>query len=192
MLREDRQVRFGEWNNLEIELLNRYQFLTAKEVVYLVNLNKRDYLRKGNKFLPGIAQTVESLGGGQIIPFSVEFEQEWLDMELAGTLDAYKEANPTHKSALPRILKTGYHALQLIHFFTAGADEVKAWTIKNGRYAPEAAGVIHTDFERGFICAEVMAFEDLKERKKFCAACWCFLLFSSCEFSLSPSLVRSG
>lgn len=163
LLLEEKPVRFGEWNNAEIELLNRNQFLTAKEVVYLVNLNKRDYLRKANKWLPRIAQTVEALGGGSVIPFSVEFEQEWLDMELANTLEPYKEANPSHKSALPRILKTGYHALQLIHYFTAGSDEVKAWTIKNGRLAPEAAGVIHTDFERGFICAEVMAYDDLRE-----------------------------
>lgn len=167
LLLEEKPVRFGEWNNAEIELLNRNQFLTAKEVVYLVNLNKRDYLRKANKWLPRIAQTVEALGGGSVIPFSVEFEQEWLDMELANTLEPYKEANPSHKSALPRILKTGYHALQLIHYFTAGSDEVKAWTIKNGRLAPEAAGVIHTDFERGFICAEVMAYDDLRERKSF-------------------------
>merc|ERR1711966_393826 len=56
----------------------------------------------------------------------------------------------------------GYKALQLLYFFTAGADEVKAWTIRRGYKAPQAAGVIHTDFERGFICAEVMAYEDLK------------------------------
>jgi obg-like ATPase 1 len=61
---------------------------------------------------------------------TVEFEQEWLDLDLGGQLEAYKTANPTHRSMMPRILKTGYQALQLIHYFTAGADEVKAWTIK--------------------------------------------------------------
>ncbi|CAB1113913.1 unnamed protein product [Ectocarpus sp. CCAP 1310/34] len=156
-------VRFGTWTAHDVEVLNKFQLLTAKEVVYLVNLSKRDYLRKANKWLPKIQAKVEELGGGQMIPFSVEFEQEWMDEELAGTLDAYKEANPTHKTAMMRILKAGYHALHLIHYFTSGADEVRGWTIKDGWLAPQAAGVIHTDFEKGFICAEVMTFEDLKE-----------------------------
>ena len=63
---------------------------------------------------------------------------------------------------IDRIIKAGYKHLQLIHYFTAGADEVKCWTIRDGTKAPGAAGVIHTDFERGFICAEVMKFEDLE------------------------------
>ncbi|CAM9353699.1 unnamed protein product [Phaeothamnion confervicola] len=158
-----RPIRFGDWSIFEIEVLNRMQLLTAKEVVYLVNLSARDYLRKANKWLPKINEAVTAKGGGQIIPFSVEFEQMWVDKDVGGELEAYKEANPTHKSMMARILKTGYSALQLIHYFTAGAGEVKAWTIKDGWYAPQAAGVIHSDFEKGFICAEIMTFEDLKE-----------------------------
>ncbi|KAG5182386.1 OLA1, Obg-like ATPase 1 [Tribonema minus] len=160
---ERKQVRFGEWTPAEVEVLNRHQLLTAKEIVYLVNLSKRDFLRKANKWLPKVNEAVAAAGGGQIIPFSVEFEQEWVDEDMGGTLEAYKAANPTYKSMMARILKTGYQSLQLIHYFTAGADEVKAWTIKDGWLAPQAAGVIHTDFEKGFICAEVMTFEDLKE-----------------------------
>lgn len=63
-----------------------------------------------------------------------------MDEETGGTLEAYKEANPTHKSAMVRILKAGYSALQLIHYFTAGSDEVRGWTIKDGWLAPQAAG----------------------------------------------------
>jgi len=66
-------------------------------------------------------------------------------------------------SAIPRIIKMGYHALELFYYFTAGTDEVKCWTIRRGTKAPQAAGIIHTDFEKGFICAEVMKFEDFKE-----------------------------
>mmetsp|Transcript_20216 Transcript_20216/g.26714 ORF Transcript_20216/g.26714 Transcript_20216/m.26714 type:complete len:396 (+) Transcript_20216:80-1267(+) len=163
---ENKPIRFGNWGSAEIEVLNRFQLLTAKEVVYLVNLSKRDYLRKANRWLPKINEAVQANGGGLIIPLSVTFEQEILDIELnegAEALEEYKKANPTHKSAIPRILKAGYNALQLIHYFTCGADEVKGWTIKDGWLAPQAAGVIHTDFERGFICAEVQSFEDLKE-----------------------------
>jgi obg-like ATPase 1 len=64
-------------------------------------------------------------------------------------------------SMLDKIIKTGFSAIRLIYFFTAGADEVKCWQIRKGSKAPQAAGTIHTDFERGFICAEVMTYEDL-------------------------------
>ena len=64
---------------------------------------------------------------------------------------------------IPKIIKAGYQALDLIYYFTAGADEVRCWTIRKQTKAPQAAGVIHTDFEKGFICAEVMKYNDLVE-----------------------------
>jgi obg-like ATPase 1 len=67
------------------------------------------------------------------------------------------------KSALPRIAVSGYQALGLQYYFTCGPDEVRAWTIRKGTKAPSAAGVIHTDFEKNFVCGEIMRFEDLKE-----------------------------
>lgn len=62
---------------------------------------------------------------------------------------------------IPKIIKAGYNALDLIYFFTAGTDEVRCWTIRKQTKAPQAAGVIHTDFEKGFICAEIMKYDDL-------------------------------
>jgi obg-like ATPase 1 len=76
-------------------------------------------------------------------------EIRWIDLE--------------YFSALEKIILAGYRALQLCYFFTSGTDEVKAWTIQVGTKAPHAAGRIHTDFEKGFIMAEVMKFEDFKE-----------------------------
>ncbi|KAL3603722.1 hypothetical protein D5086_004581 [Populus alba] len=70
------------------------------------------------------------------------------------------------ESCLPKIIKIGFSAINLIYFFTAGPDEVKCWQIRRQTKAPQAAGTIHTDFERGFICAEVMKFDDLKELNK--------------------------
>ncbi|XP_034892722.1 obg-like ATPase 1 [Populus alba] len=67
------------------------------------------------------------------------------------------------QSCLQKIIKIGFSAINLIYFFTAGPDEVKCWQIRRQTKAPQAAGTIHTDFERGFICAEVMKFDDLKE-----------------------------
>merc|ERR1711934_1325934 len=66
-------------------------------------------------------------------------------------------------SAMNKMITTAFHMVHLINFFTSGPDEVRAWVVRKGYKAPQAAGVIHTDFERGFICAEVMAFDELKE-----------------------------
>jgi len=66
-------------------------------------------------------------------------------------------------SALPKITQAGYSSLELIRYFTCGPDEVRAWTIRKGTKAPQAAGVIHSDFENKFVCGEIMAYEDLKE-----------------------------
>ena len=72
MVNDRKAVRFGDWTPHEVETLNRFQLLTAKEVVYLINLSKRDFLRKANKWLPKINEAVAAKGGGQIIPFSGE------------------------------------------------------------------------------------------------------------------------
>ena len=98
-----------------------------------------------------------------MIPLSCKFED---DLVAAGDDEAARAAAEEAagaKSALPKIIKTGYHRLNLIHFFTAGADEVKCWTIRKGQKAPAAAGTIHTDFEQGFICADVVSYDDLHE-----------------------------
>lgn len=109
---------------------------------------------------------------GQIIPYSCEYELKMFNEQeekklvkeepKEETKEPIKaEAKPiTEISMLPKIIKTGYQILDLIYFFTAGHDEVKCWTIREGTKAPQAAGVIHTDFEQGFICAEVMKYDD--------------------------------
>jgi obg-like ATPase 1 len=161
-LEEGKDVRFGDWGGHEIEVLNQHALLTAKPVVYLVNLSERDYARKKNKWLSKIAAFVAAHGGDPLIPFSVATEQALTDLPDDEARAAYCKERGV-RSALPRIVKTGYHALQLIHFFTSGPDEVRAWTIRRGTLAPRAAGTIHTDFEKGFIKAEVQSFDDLHE-----------------------------
>lgn len=158
-LTNDQSIRVTEWSNKEVETLNRILFLTAKPVVYMVNLSSADYLRKKNKWLQGINAWVQSHGGGSIIPYSIEFEQRVFGMSAEEKTEYLKANNAV--SMVNRIIKTGYHALNLIHYFTAGEDEVKCWTIRQGTKAPKAAGVIHTDFEKGFICAEIMKYDDL-------------------------------
>ncbi|KAJ4455002.1 putative Ribosome-binding ATPase YchF [Paratrimastix pyriformis] len=163
MLQEGRDVRFGDWDSKEVEFVNSFTLLTAKPVVFLVNLSSADYVRKRNRWLAPIKQWVDSHCPGEtLIPFSAPFETEWQAMTPEART-AFTAEHPGVTSILPKIILTGYNALSLIHFFTAGADEVKCWTVRRHSKAPRAAGVIHTDFERGFICAEVMSYEDFHQ-----------------------------
>ncbi|KAG2459493.1 OLA1 ATPase, partial [Polypterus senegalus] len=160
---EKKHVRFyHEWNDKEIEVLNKHLFLTSKPMIYLVNLSEKDYIRKKNKWLAKIKEWVDMHDpGALVIPFSGAAELKIQDMN-DEEKQKYTEENKT-QSALPKMIKSGYAALQLEYFFTAGPDEVRAWTIRKGTKAPQAAGKIHTDFEKGFIMAEVMKFQDFKE-----------------------------
>jgi len=160
-------VRKGKWDGKQIEILNQHLFLTAKPVIYLVNCSKKSFLRRANKWLVKIDEYIKGRGCGDLmIPFSVPYEEELLDAEVNGGMKAKQAAikeNGGIRSALPKIIHKGYDALDLVHYFTAGADECKCWTIRKGTLAPKAAGVIHTDFEKGFIKAAVYKFADFEE-----------------------------
>ncbi|KAF5307671.1 hypothetical protein FQR65_LT06726 [Abscondita terminalis] len=160
---QKQHLRFADWATNDIEILNKYLFLTSKPAIYLINLSEKDYIKKKNKWLIKIKEWVDKNDpGATIVPFSGMFEQKLSEIEDPILKQKYLEDNNT-TSALDKIILQGYKALQLEYFFTAGADEVKAWTIQKGAKAPQAAGRIHTDFEKGFIMAEVMKFADFKE-----------------------------
>jgi len=159
---EKKPVRLVPWNEKEIEALNQHLLLTAKPIVYLVNLSENDYKKKKNKWLAKIKAWIdENDPGALLIPFSGVLELKLVDMPPDEAEKYLKENGIT--SSLDKIVKTGYKVLQLEYFFTVGKDEVKAWTIQKGTKAPQAAGRIHTDFEKGFIMAEVMKYADLHE-----------------------------
>jgi len=156
---EGKNVRDVEWSWKEIDVLNENLYLTAKPMVYLVNVSEVDYIKKKNKWLAKIVAWVNAHGGGKIIPYSVAFEVAYDEAKDKEEFVKLKGAD----SALGKIIKEGYHSLDLLHYFTCGSDEVKCWTFRRGIKAPQAAGIIHSDFERGFISAEIMKFEDLNE-----------------------------
>ena len=205
MLDKNIPLRSGTWNIEEVAKINELipMAITLKPIVYLVNLDSKSFKRKGNKWLVPINEWVNNHGGGIIIPMSVEWEQGlWNVKGDPAAKEAYLAETAGCKSALPRIVKVGYNALNLQvsgifrvityvshllsavfhftcyqlsltsphllprassqYFFTAGDTEVRCWTVPSGACAPEAAGAIHTDFERGFIKAEVCAYEDFK------------------------------
>lgn len=158
---EGKNVRDNpDWNYKEIDILNKYLFFTAKPMVYVINLSEEDYIRKKNKFLGKIQKWIVAHGGGKIIPFSCTLEEKLMQMTPEEKEKFCKENNTS--SAIDKLVQAGYYELGLIHFLTAGPDECRNWTVRNGSKAPQAAGVIHTDMERGFICAEVMKYDDFQ------------------------------
>mmetsp|Transcript_31801 Transcript_31801/g.69535 ORF Transcript_31801/g.69535 Transcript_31801/m.69535 type:complete len:404 (+) Transcript_31801:70-1281(+) len=164
-LRDGKDVRLGMdiWTNQDVDVLNDLMLLTAKPVLFAVNMNMTDFKRKKNKFLKPIFDWVqEHAPGSAIIPYCGCFENDLVDLDAAATKAKLDAEEVT--SALPKIIKTAFNMVNLSLFYTAGPDEVRAWIIRKGYKAPQAAGVIHTDFEHGFICAEVMAFDELKEK----------------------------
>lgn len=163
----------ADWTGPEIEKINELipECITTKPMVYLVNISKKSYVKGGTKYLPIIKKWVEAHGGGLILPFSIEFEEELKALQDAGGQDQAIEAlmaelnvnGGKRASMIPRIIKCGYKQLKLMYYFTAGEKEVRCWTVLQGAAAPQAAGVIHTDFEKGFVKAEAVSFEDFKE-----------------------------
>lgn len=143
-LKDGKDVRKNDWTPKEVEVINPLFLLTAKPVVYLVNLSEKDYLRQKNKHLPKIAEWVkEHATGDPIIPLSICFEERLTRFETEAEAEEECKKLGT-KSALPKIIVTMRNALQLGSFFTCGSDEVRQWTIRKGTKAPQAAGVIHT------------------------------------------------
>ncbi|KAF9042697.1 P-loop containing nucleoside triphosphate hydrolase protein [Rhodocollybia butyracea] len=159
---DQKDVRKHDWTGKEIDVVNTLQLLTAKPVTYLVNLSEKDYIRKKNKWLPKIKAWIDSNNPGDpLIPFSVALEERLATMSDEEKIEEQKKVGA--QSALPKITHAGYACLELIRYFTCGPDEVRAWTIRKGTKAPQAAGVIHSDFENKFVCGEIMAYADLKE-----------------------------
>ncbi|KAI8138478.1 GTP-binding protein YchF [Fennellomyces sp. T-0311] len=157
-------VRKGEWTASEVNIINTLHLLTAKPMVYLCNISEDDYLLGSqNRWLPKIQNWVDQNNPGDlVIPLSVALESKLLNDMLPDEANAYLAEHGV-ESQLSKVILAGYKSLQLIHYFTAGEDEVRAWTVRETSKAPQAAGIIHTDFERGFISAEVMKYADLRE-----------------------------
>lgn len=175
LLDSNTPVQTGEFSSGEVEVIRDWGLITTKPQVYIINMSKKNFIRKGSKWLPKIQKWVNEHGGGQIIPMSVEFEQALVDLEDKEAQQAFlnqcteeaaalglKGPQFVVKSVVPRIIRSGRASLCLQSFYTCGPKEVRAWTIQKGTLAPQAAGVIHTDFERGFIKAEVANYDDFK------------------------------
>ncbi|CAE8643322.1 unnamed protein product [Polarella glacialis] len=164
-LEADKDVKnnMENWTTGDIEWLNDYGLLTSKPCMFAINMNKKDYVRKKNKFLKPIFDWVNANApGSAMIPYCGSYEEEMQDLESDAARAAQLKEDET-TSAMNKMITTAFHMVHLINFFTSGPDEVRAWTIRKGYKAPQAAGCIHTDFEKKFVMADVMAFDALKE-----------------------------
>lgn len=138
-------------------LCREMRFLTAKDVIYCANVDEEG-LQAGNEHLARVEAFAKERGR-DVIRVCARMEEEMAGLEEAERAE-YLEACGVSESGLDQVIHTGYRVLGLISYFTAGPKEVRAWTIENGWKAPQAASVIHTDFEKGFIRAEVIGYED--------------------------------
>ena len=172
MLENNQPLAKGcEWTAPEVDKINELipGCITTKPMVYLVNCSEESFVTGGNRYIKKIKEWVNSHGGGLVIPFSIEFEENLAALRKAGDLDGEKALLDSLKgrgSVLPRIVKCGYKQLKLMYYFTAGEKEVRCWTVATGATAPQAAGVIHSDFETGFIKLECCSYDDFMEHSK--------------------------
>ena len=138
-------------------LLKEIGLITAKNVIYCANVGE-DGLIEDNDYVKTVKSYAEKKNA-DILKISAKVEEELIALE-EKERDEFLASYGVKESGLKKIIRTGFHTLGLLSYFTAGPKEVRAWTIHRGWKAPQAAGVIHTDFEKGFIRAEVISYED--------------------------------
>ena len=160
-LNDGKSARSFECDENEAELIATSDLLTIKPVIYAANMSEDDIASySGNAYYQQVAEIAEK-EGAKVLPICAKIEEEMAELDEEDKM-LFLEEMGLSQSGLDRMIITSYDLLGLISFLTCGEDECRAWTIKKGTKAPQAAGKIHTDFERGFIRAEIVAFEDLK------------------------------
>ena len=157
-------ARTLEYSDEELEVIKDSFLLTMKPVLYVANIDESEIENpEANENVKKVKEYAKQ-EGAEVICLCVKIEEELSTLEKEEKLEML-EALGLEESGLDKLIKASYKLLGLISFLTAGEPEVRAWTIKNGTKAPQAAGKIHSDIERGFIKAEVISFEDFMKSK---------------------------
>tara|TARA_B100000614_G_scaffold238246_1_gene236961 strand:- start:391 stop:1479 length:1089 start_codon:yes stop_codon:yes gene_type:complete len=157
-LEKGRLINLKNFKEDEQKIIKSFQLLSSKPMFFIGNINDSDQSKKYIEQLNEVAKELNTF----VIPVSIKIEHE-ISMLEENEKKEYLEVMGMDEPVLNKIILEGYKMLGLKTFFTAGPNEIRAWTIKDGFTAPNAAGVIHTDFERGFIKAEVIDFDDYIE-----------------------------
>ena len=158
LLKAGKPARFVQCSPEERSELQRLQLITTKPILYACNVSENE-AKTGNHFTELVKARAENEGSRiAIISAAIEAEVAALDSEEEKT--EFLQSLGLNETGLTRVIREGYALLHLLTFFTIGPKEARAWTVEKGAKSPQAAGVIHTDFERGFICAETISYED--------------------------------
>jgi hypothetical protein len=157
LLREGKPARLADLSSEEREPYRQLGLMTAKPVLYVCNVDEGS-AAEGNKFSAAVEDMAKRQGAGAVV-ISARIEEEVAQLP-AGEREEFLSSLGLTEPGLNRLIRAGYTLLGLITFFTAGPKEARAWTVTKGSRAPQGAGVIHTDFEHGFIRAETIAYND--------------------------------
>lgn len=164
LLYDGRKIVTGDWSGDEIEILNTYNFLTAKPTVFMLNVSPEDYASQTNKYEADVRAWIkETSPEDQFMLFSAKYETELNSLaENPEELKEYIRKYNNKESAMKTAVDNMRDALHLISFYTCGPKEARQWTVREGSTAPEAAGCIHTTLQETFINAQVYKYADLK------------------------------
>lgn len=156
-------VRQLEFNDDELKLVKSFNLLTIKPIIYMTNVSEEDLISDDNEYVKTVREYAAK-EKSEVVVVSAKIESELVDLTDEERTEFLNDLG-IKENGLDKLIRATYKLLGLETYFTAGTDEVRAWTFKKGMKAPACAGIIHTDFEKGFIRAEVMSYEDLKEYK---------------------------
>ena len=169
VLEEGKSARSIEFSDDELPIVKGLFLLTTKPVLYVANVAEDEVAdEEGNEYIQQVKEFAAT-ENAEVITVCAKAEEEIAELDDEDKAD-FLEALGIEESGLDKLIRAAYHLLGLATYFTAGEQEVRAWTFKNGMKAPECAGIIHTDFERGFIRAETVSYDDLKEHGSMTSA----------------------
>ncbi len=158
-LEQGKSARTVQFETKDEQLIARDLFLlTAKPVMYVCNVDEGSAI-SGNQYVEAVREAVKD-EGAEVLVVAAKIESEIAELETYEERQMFLAEIGLEESGVNRLIKAAYHLLNLKTFLTAGSDEVRAWTFREGYKAPQCAGIIHTDFERGFIRAEVIKYDD--------------------------------
>ena len=160
-LEENKPLRQVDFTEEEEKLLKSYSFFTIKPIIYLANIDEEELGMEDNNYVKQVKEYAK-LENAQVVSLCAKTEEDLSELDDADKQEML-EALGLDKSGLDKLITATYDILGLATYFTVGKDEVRAWTFRKGMNAKQCAGIIHTDFEKGFIRAEVMSYEDLIE-----------------------------
>ncbi len=157
-LEQGKSIRSMEFNENDAILVKGLQLITAKPVLYLCNVDEGS-VKTGNKYVDQVKEAVKD-EAAEVLVIGAKIEADITELETYEERQMFLDELGLEEPGVNRLIRSAYKLLNLDTYFTAGVKEVRAWTVKKGSTGPQAAGVIHTDFEKGFIRAEVMKYDD--------------------------------